>query len=88
MIAFARRHDREAVIVAIACKLAPLTDEGRRWPRADDFAGAVLLDDYRLVDDKNDRLALAALFATLPVAVRHARYRGKLGPSRLRRTRS
>lgn len=89
VIAFARRHDREAVIVAIACKLAPLTDQGRRWPRADEFAGAVLLDSYQIDDHRDSqKLALAELFATLPVAVRRARYRGKLGPSRLRRTRS
>jgi (1->4)-alpha-D-glucan 1-alpha-D-glucosylmutase len=89
VIAFARRHDRDAVIVAIACKLAPLTDQGRRWPRGDDFAGAVLLDTFRVEDASDDgRLALADLFATMPVAVRRARYLGKLGPSRPRRTRN
>jgi (1->4)-alpha-D-glucan 1-alpha-D-glucosylmutase len=32
VLAFARSEGRNAVIVAVGCRLAPMTDHGRRWP--------------------------------------------------------
>jgi (1->4)-alpha-D-glucan 1-alpha-D-glucosylmutase len=88
VIAFARRHDRNAVIVAVGRKLAPLTDQGRRWPSAADFDGDVTMDDFQLDGEPHtETLPLKALFADLPVAVRRAHYHGPLSSTRLRQTR-
>jgi len=88
VIAFARRHDRDAVIVAVGRKLAPLTEQGRRWPNAADFDGELMLDEFQIDGESPQAtLPLTSLFADLPVAVRSAQYHGPLGPTRLRRTR-
>ncbi|HLG81286.1 MAG TPA: malto-oligosyltrehalose synthase [Bradyrhizobium sp.] len=75
VIAFARRHGRDAAIVAVARCLAPFTDNGRVWPRMDSLEGSVSMQGFSL-DGENANLRelpLASLFATLPVAVLKAR---------------
>ncbi len=72
VVAFARRHGREAVIVAVAKSFAPFTQGGRSWPRADAFEGEIDLTGYTLPGG-NSRIQLATLFAELPVAVLKAK---------------
>ncbi|MDH2386298.1 malto-oligosyltrehalose synthase [Bradyrhizobium sp. CER78] len=72
VIAFARRHGREAVIVAVAKSFAPVTQGGRSWPRAEAFEGEIDLTGYTLPGG-DSRIQLATLFAELPVAVLKAK---------------
>ena len=68
IIAFARRRGRDAAIVAVAKSLAPFTEGGRSWPRADAFEGTIAIRDFT-VDQGGKELALSALFRNLPVSV-------------------
>ncbi|GKQ54695.1 malto-oligosyltrehalose synthase [Bradyrhizobium sp. Ce-3] len=72
VIAFARRHGREAVIVAVAKSFAPFTQGGRSWPRGDAFEGEIELAGYALPGG-GSKIQLATLFAKLPVAVLKAK---------------
>jgi (1->4)-alpha-D-glucan 1-alpha-D-glucosylmutase len=68
VIAFARRHGREAVIVAATRAFAPFTQAGRAWPRADAFEGTLDIRDY-WTEGSTGELQLAMLFKHLPVTV-------------------
>ncbi|MCC8944898.1 malto-oligosyltrehalose synthase [Bradyrhizobium sp. Arg62] len=68
IIAFARRHGREAAIVAVARSLAPFTQGGRNWPRPEAFGGEIDAAGYALRDGAT-RIQLPELFGNLPVAV-------------------
>ena len=68
VIAFARRHGRDAAIAVVTKSLAPLSQGGRAWPRADEFDGAVDLTGYS-VEGYAGNVPLAQLFTHLPVAV-------------------
>ena len=68
VIAFARRHGRDAAIVAVAKSFAPFTDGGRSWPRAEAFEGAIDISGYS-VKDGSGTLPLSELFRHLPAAV-------------------
>ncbi|MFQ3457855.1 malto-oligosyltrehalose synthase, partial [Bradyrhizobium sp. UFLA01-814] len=72
VIAFARRHGREAAIVAVAKSFAPFTQGGRSWPRPEAFEGEIDAAGYALPDGAT-RIQLPALFADLPVAVLKAK---------------
>jgi (1->4)-alpha-D-glucan 1-alpha-D-glucosylmutase len=88
VIAFARRRGRDAVIVAVAKSLAPLSQGGRVWPRADAYQGALRVKNYSVEgfgsETRATELPLAALFEHLPVAVLKAKFEGALKPSRKR----
>jgi len=88
VIAFARRHGRDAVITAVAKSLAPMSQGGRVWPRADAFEGALNLKGYSVegIVSETDamQVQLSALFRHLPVAVLKARFEGALKPARKR----
>jgi len=77
VVAFARRHGRNAVITAVARWFAPLTEGGRSWPSADAFDGALHIDGYAIegFNDKNETasIPLSSLFAHIPAAVLEAR---------------
>jgi (1->4)-alpha-D-glucan 1-alpha-D-glucosylmutase len=75
VIAFARRHGREAAIIAVARCFAPFTEAGRVWPRMERLEGSVSLPGLSLEGENAGlrELPLASLFATLPVAVLKAR---------------
>ncbi|MET0876418.1 MAG: malto-oligosyltrehalose synthase [Tardiphaga sp.] len=75
VIAFARRHQRDAVIVVIGRSFAALTQGGRAWPAADAFDATVLTPGYTLEDaaQKTGELAVAGLLKNLPVAIVKAR---------------
>ncbi|KJC60989.1 glycosyl hydrolase [Bradyrhizobium sp. LTSPM299] len=72
VIAFARRHGRDAVIVTVARWFAPFTQSGRAWPRPDAFDGTIDVTGYATEVGTN-RLPLSTLFEQLPVAVLRAR---------------
>lgn len=72
VIAFARRHGREAVIVAVTKSFAPFTQGGRSWPRAEAFEGEIDLAGYTLPGGDR-RVRFSTLFAHLPVAVLKAK---------------
>ncbi|NVN87601.1 MAG: malto-oligosyltrehalose synthase [Rhodopseudomonas sp.] len=74
VIAFARRHDRDAAIVVVGKCFAALSQQGRQWPRGNAFEGAVVIKGYAVDGNApGDQLLLSDLFAHLPVAVRRAR---------------
>jgi (1->4)-alpha-D-glucan 1-alpha-D-glucosylmutase len=73
VIAFARRHGRDAAIVAVGRSMAPMSNAGRLWPAADTWQGSVIVKGFTLEGaGKNGELPLAELFEGLPVAVRRA----------------
>ncbi len=75
VIAFARRRDRDAAIVAVARHFAPFSQAGRAWPSAASFDGMIGVDGFSIegVDDPGKALPLSTLFQSLPVAVLKAR---------------
>jgi (1->4)-alpha-D-glucan 1-alpha-D-glucosylmutase len=83
IIAFARRHRHDAVIVVVAKSFAAFAQAGRIWPLAETFDGAVDLNGYS-VNSGATKLALAALFQHLPVAVVKARAATGTRPARQR----
>jgi (1->4)-alpha-D-glucan 1-alpha-D-glucosylmutase len=72
VIAFARRHGRDAAIVAVARSFAPFTDAGRSWPRAEAFEGDIDIGGYSMKDGRG-ALPLAELFRHLPATVLRAK---------------
>ncbi|MHC2468596.1 malto-oligosyltrehalose synthase [Bradyrhizobium embrapense] len=72
VIAFARRHGRDAVIVAVAKSFAPFTQGGRSWPRAEAFEGEIDVAGYALPGGDGN-VQLSRLFAKLPVTVLKAK---------------
>jgi (1->4)-alpha-D-glucan 1-alpha-D-glucosylmutase len=81
VVAFARRHDRDAVIVAVGRHMAPLTGSGAHWPRGTEWDAVLVTTGLQVVSDQlmperkvpAGELPVAALFADLPVAVLRAR---------------
>jgi (1->4)-alpha-D-glucan 1-alpha-D-glucosylmutase len=69
VIAFARRHGREAVIVAVARCLAPFTQAGRVWPRMDELEGSLSLQGLTVEGAGSRGIPLSTLFASLPVTI-------------------
>ena len=84
VIAFARRYGRDAAITVVMKTLAPLSQGGRVWPRAEDFEGTLKLTGYSIEGYDTD-MPLSALFRHLPVAVWKA---GAKGPARRKRLRT
>jgi (1->4)-alpha-D-glucan 1-alpha-D-glucosylmutase len=83
VMAFARRRGRHAAITAVARLYAPLSQQGRIWPRGEAFEGELHIDGYSLegVSDANmSRVPLAKLFSELPVAALKATYVGAAKP--------
>ena len=87
IIAFARRHGRDAAITVVAKSFAPLSQGGRAWPRADAFEGTVNLSGYAVDGIGGENAAevrLSTLLAHLPVAVLKAGVEGGAKPRRKR----
>jgi (1->4)-alpha-D-glucan 1-alpha-D-glucosylmutase len=88
VIAFARRHGRDAAIVAVAKSFAAFSQGGRAWPRAESFEGAVNLKGYSAegIGGKTgaSELPLSLLFQHLPATVLKAMLQGALNPVRKR----
>jgi (1->4)-alpha-D-glucan 1-alpha-D-glucosylmutase len=87
VIAFARVRGEEAAILVAGRHFAPFTSGGRHWPRPQDWQGHVVLDGLARADrvarpgEAPDRIALAAAFNSLPVAVFRARVDAAVAPS-------
>jgi (1->4)-alpha-D-glucan 1-alpha-D-glucosylmutase len=87
IIAFARRHQRDAAIVVIARGFAEVTQSGRHWPEAAAFDATVIAPGY-LVEgaaQKNgaSELSVTGLFKELPMAI----VKAHAAPKRTRSTR-
>ncbi len=80
-IAFARRRAPSAAITIVMKSLAPLSQGGRAWPRADGFEAAVNLMGYSIegIDGTGnaDQVPLSILMPHLPVAVLKAQITAK-----------
>jgi (1->4)-alpha-D-glucan 1-alpha-D-glucosylmutase len=87
VIAFARRHGRDAAIVAAGRSPALMAGAGRNWPRGDAYQGSVITTGYRVedADEGATSLPLANLFQQMPVVVRRARYAGTVAAKHARR---
>jgi (1->4)-alpha-D-glucan 1-alpha-D-glucosylmutase len=71
VIAFARTYRNDAAILVAGRHFALLTEGGRRWPRAQDWQGHVVLDGFALTGGPavaGGRLALSQVFENVPVA--------------------
>ncbi|MBV9632599.1 MAG: malto-oligosyltrehalose synthase [Xanthobacteraceae bacterium] len=81
VIAFARIHAGNAVIVVVGRRFAQLTDGGRRWPRAADWNAELDITGFDQIEILAPNRApvaqarLSALFATIPVAILRAEVR-------------
>jgi (1->4)-alpha-D-glucan 1-alpha-D-glucosylmutase len=84
VVAFARRHGRSAVIVAVGRLFAPLTKAGREWPRAGGLDAVIGVKDYSTELQQGSELHLSQIFRELPVAVLPARSRSGAKPPRRR----
>src|SRR5256714_4592534 len=77
IIAFARRHGREAAITVVARSFAPFTESGRAWPRAELFDAALDARGYSVkgfAEADATQLRLSDLFRHLPAAVLKASF--------------
>jgi (1->4)-alpha-D-glucan 1-alpha-D-glucosylmutase len=78
VIAFARRHGRDAAIVVVGKLFASLSQGGRAWPRPESFEGSLDLGGYSVASLADDvdatKVPLSLLFQHLPVAVLRARF--------------
>ena len=86
IIAFARRRGRDAAITVATKSWAPMTQNGRNWPRAEAFDATLNLNDYVVkgIDGDASAVPVSALFHDLPVAVLKAKYTGATKPARKR----
>ncbi len=83
VIAFARRHGKDAAITVVTKTLAPMSQDGRSWPRADDFDGALNLGQYSL-EGYSTEVPLSQLFRHLPVAMLRGKAEAVTKPRRKR----
>src|SRR5438552_1637482 len=87
VVAFARRRGRDAVITAAAKALAPFSQGGRVWPRAEAFDAALDVSGYSVegfAEADATELRLSELFRHFPAAVLKARFVGAVQPARKR----
>jgi (1->4)-alpha-D-glucan 1-alpha-D-glucosylmutase len=86
VIAFARRHGRDAVIIAVAKSFAAFSQGGRVWPHAEAFDGVLDLKGYSVEGIGHEtaatELRLSALFLHLPAVVLKAGFDGASKPAR------
>jgi (1->4)-alpha-D-glucan 1-alpha-D-glucosylmutase len=89
IIAFARRRGRDAAITVVSKTLAPLSQEGRVWPRAETFEGELDIQGYSLKGIGEaagaTQVPLSTFFRHLPVAVVKANFLGSTNRVRKRR---
>jgi (1->4)-alpha-D-glucan 1-alpha-D-glucosylmutase len=84
VVAFARRHGRDAAIVVIARHFAAFSDGGRVWPRGEAFEAAVSFPEYAIEGIDAAQLSLSALFRDMPAAVLKAEFVATEKPARKR----
>jgi (1->4)-alpha-D-glucan 1-alpha-D-glucosylmutase len=87
VIAFARRHGRDAAIIVATRWFAAFSDSGRVWPRPESYDAVLDISGYSIegfADADASQLRLSDLLRTLPVAVLKAGYHGTAKPARKR----
>jgi (1->4)-alpha-D-glucan 1-alpha-D-glucosylmutase len=87
IIAFARRHGRDAAITVVARSLAVFSQSGRAWPRAEAFDGTLDVSGYSVesfAEADATKLRLSDAFRYLPAAVMKARLPDAVKPTRKR----
>ncbi|MBR1088055.1 malto-oligosyltrehalose synthase [Bradyrhizobium manausense] len=84
VIAFVRRHGREAAIVVVGRQFAPLTQAGRQWPVPEGLDATVDISGYAAPDLAGNELPVAQAFRDLPAAVIPARTASAVRPARHR----
>jgi len=89
VIAFARRRGRRAAIIVVGRWFAPMTQNGRTWPTADQYQGELLAKGYVVRDAAGEILAhdaipLSMLFRHFPVAALSATARRHRVPEKKR----
>jgi (1->4)-alpha-D-glucan 1-alpha-D-glucosylmutase len=80
VLAFARRHGSEAVIVAVGRYFCRLADGGREWPCGARWRASLVTTDLGSITDllvgarsfPQSEIPVADLFATMPFAVLRA----------------
>lgn len=73
VVAFARRHGRNAAIVVVGRQFAPFTQAGREWPVLEGIDATVDISGYAAPGLASNELPLARAFRDLPAAVIEAR---------------
>jgi (1->4)-alpha-D-glucan 1-alpha-D-glucosylmutase len=73
VIAFARRHGRNAAVILVGRLFAPFTHGGREWPSAQAFDASVNVKGYAIAGQERDELPLSNAFRALPASVLLAR---------------
>ncbi|WP_409192215.1 malto-oligosyltrehalose synthase [Bradyrhizobium sp. RDM4] len=84
VIAFARRHGRDAAIVVVGRQFAPFTQAGREWPGLEGFDATIDIAGYSAPGLTSNALQVAQAFRELPAAVVEARTAGAVKPARQR----
>jgi (1->4)-alpha-D-glucan 1-alpha-D-glucosylmutase len=87
VIAFGRRHGRDAAIVVATRWSAAFSDGGRTWPRPENYDAALNVSGYSIegfADADASQLRLSDILKHLPAAVLKARYHGAAKPARKR----
>jgi len=88
VIAFARRHGRDAAIVVVAKSFAAFSQGGRIWPRSELYDATINVSGYSIEgvagETGTGELRLSALLLQLPAAVLKARFKGVSTPARKR----
>jgi len=87
VIAFARRRGRETAIVVVMRRFGTFTDNGRDWPRPENYDAALNISGYAVEgfsDADATQLRLSDLLEHLPVAVLKARFNGAVKSARKR----
>jgi (1->4)-alpha-D-glucan 1-alpha-D-glucosylmutase len=68
IIAFARRHGREAAVIAVGRWFGAFTDLGRSWPKPQEIEAEIDVSGLKPAF-RRDRLRISDCFEKLPVAV-------------------
>lgn len=84
VIAFARRHGRNAAIVVVGRHFAPFTQAGREWPAPEGFDATIDLTGYTAPGLAGGELPLAQAFRNFPAVVIEARTASAIRPARPR----
>ncbi len=86
VIAFARRHGRNAAIVVAGRWFAPSTQGGRIWPKADAFDASINVSGFAVEGDADagTEIRASSLFQQLPAAVLKASVVSAARPARRR----
>src|SRR5581483_2293477 len=84
IVAFARRHGKNAAIVAAGRWFAPFTQGGRIWPKAEAFDATINLQGFVVEGDADARteIRVSSLFQPLPVALLKANVASAARPAR------